>query len=177
METGQAETLARMEAHFRPALMSFFLRRIGNYAEAQDLTQQVFVRLAAVDGLGRVEHTTGYVFTIAANLLKDRRRKMRTSPPAVCLPDHALIDELIDGAVEDRSPERVILARETLSDVLRTLDALGEKTRDIFILFRLENMKQREIAELYGIAQSTVEKHIMKATLRLAQKYGSDRPW
>ena len=79
---------------------------------------------------------------------------------------------LAEEAVEDRSPERVLLGKQTLADVLRTLDNLGEKTRDIYILFRLENMKQREIAALLGIGQSTVEKHVIKATLHLARVYG-----
>jgi RNA polymerase sigma-70 factor (ECF subfamily) len=75
--------------------------------------------------------------------------------------------------MEERSPERVLLARESLTKVLACLDELGEKTRDIFILFRLENMKQKDIAALYGIGQSTVEKHVMKAALHLAVRFGT----
>ena len=48
------------------------------------------------------------------------------------------------------------------------LDELGQRTRDIYVLFRLESMKQKEIAALFGIARSTVEKEVMKATLHLA---------
>ena len=70
--------------------------------------------------------------------------------------------------MEDRDPERVLLARESYAEVLAALDELGQRTRDIYVLFRLESMKQKEIAALFGIARSTVEKEVMKATLHLA---------
>ena len=162
-----------LDARFRRPLMSYFRRRIGDHAEAEDLTQQVFMRLLAAEDFERVDQAEGYVFTVAANLLKDRgRRAARRGDQSVAPPNPDLISELTHEAVEDRSPERVLLGRETLADVLRTLDALGERTRDIYILFRLENMKQREIATLLGIGQSTVEKHVVKATLHLARTYG-----
>ena len=75
---------------------------------------------------------------------------------------------------EDFSPERVLLSEESLADVLRSLEELGELTRKIFILFRLENMKQKDIAALYGIGQSTVEKHVVKAVVHLAKRYGHE---
>ena len=90
------------------------------------------------------------------------------------------IEEDADGhleaeLVEAISPERVLLSEDSLADVLRSLEELGELTRNIFILFRLENMKQKDIAALYGIGQSTVEKHVVKAVLHLAGRYGSNR--
>jgi RNA polymerase sigma-70 factor (ECF subfamily) len=86
------------------------------------------------------------------------------------------IEEDSDGQleselVEEISPERVLLSKDSLADVLRSLEELGELTRNIFILFRLENMKQKDIAALYGIGRSTVEKHVVKAVVHLAKRY------
>ena len=64
-----------LNARFRGPLMSYFKRRVGNHAEAEDLTQQVFMRLLAADDFERVEQAEGYVFTTAANLLRDRDRR------------------------------------------------------------------------------------------------------
>ena len=74
--------------------------------------------------------------------------------------------------MEDINPERVLIAKENLVEVLACLDELGERTKNIFILFRLEGMKQKDIATLYGIGQSTVEKHVMRAVLHLARRCG-----
>ena len=72
--------------------------------------------------------------------------------------------------MEELSPERVLLSKASLKEALELLEELGERTRNIFVLFRLENMKQKEIAAFYGIGQSTVEKHVMKAVLHLAAR-------
>ncbi len=77
--------------------------------------------------------------------------------------------------MEAISPERVLLSEDSLADVLRSLEELGELTRNIFILFRLENMKQKDIAALYGIGQSTVEKHVIKAVCISSNRYGRKR--
>lgn len=59
----------------RAPLVQFFERRVGNLAEAEDLAQEVFERLARQSDLGRLEQLDGYVFTVATNLLRDRARK------------------------------------------------------------------------------------------------------
>ncbi|MDP3749281.1 MAG: sigma-70 family RNA polymerase sigma factor [Phenylobacterium sp.] len=162
---------AEIDTRFRRPLMSFFLRRVDDRAEAEDLTQQVFLRL--VQGAERedVANPAAFVFRVATNLLRDRRRSSARRGEQVAI-DEDFVSQFHGVCVEDSTPERVLLGRESLAEVLRTLDELGERTRDIFILFRLENMKQQDIATLYGCSRSTIEKHVMKATLHLALKHG-----
>jgi DNA-directed RNA polymerase specialized sigma24 family protein len=68
-----SETRLQLDARFRRPLMSYFLRRLGNRSEAEDLTQQVFVRVLAGD-MAELENPQAYIFTVASNLLKDRGR-------------------------------------------------------------------------------------------------------
>ena len=160
---------ARLDERFRGPRMSFFLRRVGDGAEAEDLTQEVFVRLLGAAERQPIEDVEALVFVTAGNLLKDRGRKaMRRGEASRGAIDPALVSEVAREFVEDRDPERVLLARESYAEVLAALDELGQRTRDIYVLFRLESMKQKEIAALFGIARSTVEKEVMKATLHLA---------
>jgi RNA polymerase sigma factor (sigma-70 family) len=158
---------------FSGPLMSFFLRRLRDRALAEDLTQEVLLRIVRASDLDLIDNAESYVFTAAANLLKDYRRRTLRNPTLSSRPlEEALADEIHSQLVEDRSPERVLLGEATLVEVLQALDELGELTRSVFILFRLENMKQKDIAALYGIGQSTVEKHVMKAVLHLATRCG-----
>lgn len=167
--------LSQIDARYRRPLISFFLRRVRDRAEAEDLTQQAFLRLMNAVQRGEVENVESFLFTIAGNLVRDHhRRSVRRSVDHTVSVDAELIAELAQEMVEDRGPERVLIGRQTIADVLQALDELGERTRDIFILFRLENMKQRDIAALYGISQSTVEKHVARAALHLATKQRSD---
>jgi RNA polymerase sigma factor (sigma-70 family) len=158
-----------LTARFRAPLFAYFLKRVRDRAEAEDLTQEAFVRLTNRPDQRDGEAIHAYVFTIASNLLRDRARSrfVRGGP-------HSSLDEIIESSVstlvEDRTPERVLLAKEALKEVVATLGELGDRTRDIFILSRLENVPHREIAALYGISVSAVEKHVIKALAHLGAR-------
>lgn len=163
-----------LNARFYAPLMSFFLRRVKNRSDAEDLTQEVLVRVIGATEPGRIRRADAFVFTVAANLLRDRQRQwVRRNSLTIVPLDAATGEELQNELIEELSPERVLLGKDLLADVLRTLNELGERTRDIYVLFRLENMKQKDIAALYGIGTSTVEKHVMRASLHLTVRYGS----
>ena len=162
-----------LAARFQGPLLVFFARRTGDHALAQDLTQETLLRVLGAQRSTDVEQPESYVFTVAMNLLRDRRRsRLKSSPPVFVPIDEAAASELERQLTEDLSPERVLLSKESLNEVWRTLGELGERTRDIFILSRLERMKQKDIAALFGMPQSTVEKHIMRATVHLAERFG-----
>jgi RNA polymerase sigma factor (sigma-70 family) len=163
---------SELGARFRRPLMTFFLRRVKDRSLAEDLTQDVLLKVVRASERGQIARADSYVFKVAINLLRDHRRRALRAGPAVFLP----IEEDRDGQLENQlveaiSPERVLLSEESLADVLRSLEELGDLTREIFILFRLENMKQKDIAALYGIGQSTVEKHVVKAVVHLSRRH------
>jgi RNA polymerase sigma factor (sigma-70 family) len=168
---------SELGARFQRPLMSFFLRRIKDRSLAEDLTQDVLLKVVRASERGQIARADSYVFKVAINLLRDHRRRALRTGPAVFLP----IEEDSDGQLENQlveaiSPERVLLSEESLADVLRSLEELGDMTREIFILFRLENMKQKDIAALYGIGQSTVEKHVVKAVVHLSRRHRHEPP-
>jgi RNA polymerase sigma factor (sigma-70 family) len=156
---------------YRPALISFFRRRCKNLTQAEDLAQDVILRT-----LGRqwssVDEAKGYVFRTAANLWCDHTRHR------VALGGTELQwDENIVRAATGGIPvERVLLGEEELHRVDAALMQLGERTRDIFVLSRLEQMKNSEIAAMLGISESGVEKHMTKALAHLARQFRDHEP-
>lgn len=163
-----------LDARFRAPLLAYFQRRTRNVQEAEDLTQETFARLIGSNTFEDVQEAQAFVFRVAGNLLRDRARastRLRSfqNLPLETVPESSFEPRLVEGI----DPERVFIAREDLSRVLTCLDELGERTRNIFILFRLEGRKQKDIAALYGISVSAVEKHIMAATIHLAKRFGS----
>ena len=158
-------------ARFSGPLRSYFLRRIRDRAQAEDLAQEVLLRMVRASDAELITHPESYVFRAAANLLLDyRRRALRNGTLRAQSLDAAVETEIVSPLVEDRSPERVILGEATLLEVEQALGELSELTRHVFILFRLENMMQKDIAALLGIGQSTVEKHVMRAMIHLAKR-------
>jgi RNA polymerase sigma-70 factor (ECF subfamily) len=163
----------RLDARFRGPLMSFFMRRVGHRGDAEDLTQEVFMRLLAGGRRDDIDDAEAFVFQVASNLLRDRGRKLSVrSGVQLAEVDHRLVSEISREFLETADPERTMLARESIADVLKALSELGERTRDIYVLFRLEGMKQREIGALYGLTAKAVEKHVMRANLHLALRFG-----
>lgn len=166
-----------LNARFYAPLMAFFVRRMRDRLLAQDLTQETLLRVIAAHKVAPIECMERYLFRVALNLLRDHKNRDAHLDPQAFVPiDEAAANELEHQLVEDLSPERVLLSRDSLADVLDCLEELGERTRDIFVLFRVERMKQKDIAVLLGIGQSTVEKHVMKATLHLATRFGAHTP-
>ena len=171
VNTGARGQLTRqLGARFSGPLLKFFLRRIRDRAQAEDLTQEVLVRILGSRDADLIANPEGYVFKAAANLLSDYRRRLVRNPTLRAVSLEELVSEPGARLVEDRSPERVFMGEVTLEEVLGAIEELGELTRNVFVLFRLENMQQKEIAALYGIGLSTVEKHVMKAMLHLSKR-------
>jgi RNA polymerase sigma factor (sigma-70 family) len=160
--------LVEFDRRFRLPLLAYFGRRVASPAEAEDLTQDVFERVLRSLEKRPIQNPEALVFQIAVNLLRDRGRRVRRRGTEEALPSEAVAD-LADALTVDLSPERVVLGEKTLAEVLAVLNSLAPRTRAMFFLYRLENLKIREIAALYGISASAVEKQVAKALLHLTR--------
>jgi RNA polymerase sigma factor (sigma-70 family) len=156
--------LKGLDRRYRPALMAFFMRRAASHSDAEDMTQELFAKLARAE-YQALDNPDAYVFQMAANLLRDRQRRERVRAnyrAAVAAGDPVDLEPL--------DPARILQGREDLGQVSRALRELPERTRAIFLLYRLEGMKQAELANLYGMTTSGVQKHILKAMGHLTRR-------
>jgi RNA polymerase sigma-70 factor (ECF subfamily) len=120
--------------------------------------------LGRIEDVSAIRNGEAFLFETAGNLLKDWARKRRTH--GVCVEPQSAYFELWD---REPGPERVLQAKVELGEVVQALAGLGEKTRHIFMLRRLEQVKCQEIAALYGISVKAVERHIALALVHLAR--------
>ena len=154
------ETLSGIE-RFRASLLRFFERRVDRL-EAEDLVQDVFVRLARRGDLDRIENLGGYVFETAANVLRDRGRRRRVR----AADRHELFDNDRHGGA-DFPADRVVEGQERLRRAGAALLELPERTRTVFVLRRLEGLCYRDVAARLGVSVSAVEKHMARAVAHL----------
>lgn len=161
------DPLAAIAQRYRVPLRSFFRKRIRDADEADDLVQEVFCRLAARNDGAPIGNQAGYVFQIAANLLRDRARRGATRGAAM----YELFEQHKD-LIEEISPERVLQGKERVDELRRALAELPERTRAIFMLQRFEDFKYSDIAKRLGISTSLVEKHMMDAIRHLHVRIG-----
>ncbi|HJS11623.1 RNA polymerase sigma factor [Sphingopyxis sp.] len=160
------EALMDMHRDHRPGLLAFFLRRVHNHSEAEDLTQEVFARIAAMDDR-EMRRADAYIFQVAANLLRDRGRRMAVRS------DYVAGARATEGTgIDPIDPHRVAAGREAIHILRAGLDDLPERTRQIFLLFRYEHLDHRTIADSFGISTSAVQKHIYRAMAYLVDRLG-----
>jgi RNA polymerase sigma-70 factor (ECF subfamily) len=149
----------------RPALQRFLAARRVAHVEAEDLLQELYVKLS-LRPTGPVLDARAYLYRTLDNMIVDRRRadlRRGTREEAWAGAD------LGEGSVADEpTPERIVSARMQLGAVERALAALPERTLLIFRRFRLDGATQRDIAEEIGISVSAVEKHLQRAYKTLA---------
>lgn len=150
---------------FRPSLLRFFERRVRDRVEAEDLVQDVFVRLARRGDLQNIEELGGYIFETAASVLHDRgrRRQVRAADA------HEIFDSEKHGGA-DFAPDRVLQGQERLRLASAALLQLPERTRHVFVLRRLEGMRYGDVAARLGISVSAFEKHMQRAMAHLVQR-------
>lgn len=172
-----------VDARFRAPLMAYFMRKLGNRSEAEDLTQEVFARLLGSASFARTDESQprdeaqAYVFRVASNLLHDKARTARRwKMHTLAGEDQVAIADTAGSFVEDRSPERVLIGRERLAEVAAGLDEIDDRARSIFLLFRVDGLKQKEIARLCGVSVSTVEKSVISTLVHLARALRREPP-
>lgn len=160
-----AAKLGALHRQYSGALRRYFLKRAPAGAEADDLVQDVFIRLARrgdVESIARIE---GYLFQTAANVLTDHARRNAARRRDA----HDVYEDAEHGS-EAISPERVLLGRERVRQLLDALDTLPQRTRAIFVLHKFEGLRYADIAARFGVSVSSVEKHMMKALSQVARR-------
>ena len=156
--------LERISRQFRPALLAFFRRRVTSHAEAEDMTQEVFIRLAQ-SRTERADSTAAFVFRIATNLVRDQARRDRVRATY-----RASVEQGERRDVDSLDPYRIAADREKLSALWAAIQALPEPTQQIFILYRVENIDKQTIADNFGYAVRTIEKHVAQAMILLSRR-------
>jgi RNA polymerase sigma factor (sigma-70 family) len=152
-----------LAAQMRPALVKYFKRKTGNAVEAEDLAQDVLVRALTHADWKSADQAKGYIFRTAVNRWRDRHRRLKTHGTNVSW-DERHEKEL--GVEND--PECVLIVREELNQIARTLDGLNARTRAVVMLIKMEQMKAATVADMLGISVSAVNKHLANAVAHLS---------
>lgn len=120
--------------------------------EISDVVQDVYLNISKLDSIGHIRSGRAYFFTAARGALLSRIRRER-----IVRIDSMTEMEALTLADDDPGPERRVSARLELERIKELIQALPEPCRQIFLLRRLHDVPQREIAEQVGVPEHTVE--------------------
>ncbi|MFD1949826.1 RNA polymerase sigma factor [Sphingomonas arantia] len=128
--------------------------------DAEDLLHDAWVGLAERQVVA--DNAAALLTRAAANRGCDAWRRERRVGTGVSI-------DLAADALADHRPlqDEVLIARHRLERLRGGVEHLSPRTRQIFLMHRLDGLKYREIAEELGISQSAVEKHVARAMSHL----------
>jgi len=137
--------------------------------DVDDVIQETFCRLAALEDVTRIASARAYFFQVARNVVLEQVRRARV----VQIDTVAEMDtlRLVDEAP---SPERVAGAWHELARVQRLIEALPGRCRRIFELRKIHDISQREIARRLGVSENTVEKQTARGLALIVRALAED---
>lgn len=163
LEQGLHRDLAETYVSKRANLLRFLTARLGSKAQAEDVVQDLFLKLATVDPDLVVENSTAMLYRMAANLAVDHVRHRRRAMAR----DHAWNDVQPtsggDPMAEQASAEQALAARQSLVALMSGVEALPPRMRTAFRLHKIEGRTCAETAQMMGISVKAVEKHTTAA--------------
>lgn len=142
--------------------MRSVLRRRGQSREdAEDLIQEAFLRLHVYCQSQEVREQEAFLMRTMLNLSIDRHRREHRDLYVKDSPEDLMLADLRP------TPDEDLLLQQRLARVSLVLDGLPPRTREIFIMHRIEGYGCAQIATTFGISLSAIEKHIARAVLAL----------
>lgn len=129
-------------------------RLLGSDDLAGDALQDTWLRLQGAQDKTEVRSPMGYLIRVAVNIAVDIQRRQSR---------YASIDE-IDAFVDPApGPAQTAEARSELKVMLKLLDRMPERRRQIFLLVHLEGLQHRDVAQTLGISMRTVAYELKNA--------------
>ncbi len=157
----EEEFFKELFVQYSKAIFAFILKRISNKTLAEDLLQDVYLKVwNNRKSLDKAKNIKAYLYTTANNVLIDYYRKKKI-----------FVDEDFFDSIDFKYLQKTNF---DLGDKISVaVSQLPKMQKKVFTLSRFDQLKHKEIAELLNISIKTVESHIGKAlqSLRVELKY------
>lgn len=149
------------------ALRGWLSRAAPPGVDPDDIIQESYTILAELETVDAIRHPRAYLFQVARSVIMRHVRRARI------VPIHTVDDlERLELAENAASPEQYAIDRDELRQLAHAIAAMPTKTREAFVLRRVRDMPQREIAARMRISENTVETHISRGILFLIDWFG-----
>jgi RNA polymerase sigma factor (sigma-70 family) len=171
LQGGEDASLAPLMQRWEIPVKRFIFRLVGSSADADDLAQEVFVRVFLKRGTYRAgSKFSTWLFAIAANQAKNRLRWWKRRP---ILSLHAWLDEGGDQVDEATSPGALLAEQEKnerIAAIQQAVSRLALDERTALVLFEYEDKSMAEIAAILGCSAKAVENRLYRARRNLRRQ-------
>lgn len=171
--SGEDAAFESLVRHFEGMVYSFALQSLRRREDAEDATQEVFLKLWRTLGTWRDEASVKtYIMRIARNTVIDMIRRRNSHPTdSLTVEDDDGEESQLDIADTDTSsnPAADYARREQIEEVRRAIDKLPTDHREIIILRDINGLSYAEIAETTGLDPGTVRSRLSRARNNLKE--------
>jgi RNA polymerase sigma-70 factor (ECF subfamily) len=158
---GEERAFEELVDRYQGRLLNFVYRTIGDRDRAEDLVQEVFIRVYRHIGrFDRSKKFSTWIYTIASNLAKNELRNRSRNP--------LVLFQTIRAKFEDTRPDDLFQKRHLREMVEQSVGQLPAHHREVFVLRELEGKSYEEIADITGVNLGTVKSRLNRARTAFA---------
>ncbi len=155
-KNAQREIIAAKYVELRPVLYGYICSQIGSPVEAEDMVQDVFVRLLSMDTIILQSTVRNFIFSIAHNLIVDYlRHHAHTQAASEYFFVHS--NRTTNETIE------TIAAKDVIYIERACVRTMSQHAREIYLLSEHYGRKASDIAEIMGLSKRTVENNLLMA--------------
>ena len=159
---------------YQNMVFSLALRFLGNYNEAEDITQEIFITV-----FKRIETFRGeasistWLYRMAVNHCKNRIKYLSRRKTYQQGDNIEIRQSKAEGYMATRpdKPDEILEAKETEGMISKALQGLDEDHRTILLLRELESMSYQQIAEILALEEGTVKSKLHRARQAFYVRY------
>ncbi|MEI8135137.1 MAG: RNA polymerase sigma factor [bacterium] len=152
--SGKREAFTELYLRFRQRVFSYCLRMLGSSAEAEDLYQEVFIRVyQRAHQFAEDKSLAGWIFTIAHNLCLNRIRDRKT------------FDNIDD--IRYLAAPNIEVGDDWANRIQAALEQVPPENREPFLLFEYQGLSYQEIASVMKLTVPAVKSRIYRSREQL----------
>ena len=153
-KAGSTEAFEVLVRRHRAMVYRIALRMLGNGADAEDVTQDVFIQAwTALAGFAGRSAFTTWLYRIVVNRCLSHRRRGRVTEP---MPDD-------EPAATAAGPEQAAVQKYQADAVARAIAGLPPDLRTVFVLHQTEKLSYAEVAAILSVSEATVRGRLARA--------------
>ncbi len=170
---GPTDPLLEIYLERRTNLVRFFAARSGSTALAEDLAQELYLKLATRDTSVTAENPVALIYRIATNVMLDRARgEARAVARDAAWRRVAHASEGGEDVADEARADDAVASRQRLRQLVEAVGELPPQMQRAFRLHKLEGRSHSETAQAMGLSVKSVEKHVSAALKALTAKLG-----
>lgn len=179
-KNGDIAAFEELICAYQKKTLNLAYRMLGNRPDAEDATQDIFLRVyRSIGGFNEESSFSTWIYKIATNVCLDalRKRKRQNLNNTVSISQQSADDEEYELPIEDSgpSPYEAAQKKEAMRALERALEKLNEEQKTVIVMRDINGFSYEEIATSLDCTLGTIKSRINRARLALRKLLEEDR--